>query len=211
MRGLWLIAVLMVPLHGEVVDRLAIAVGHQVITQLQLDEELRVIALMNHQPIKRTLEERRAAADRLVEQLLIKHEMEVSRYPLPSDEDVSKYLQQVSDQNGGVAGLAKALRSYDLTENTLRQHLELQLTTLRFVEYRFQPDAAVSDVDVEAANRREVAGWRATHGGDPPTLEASRERIRSALLEERTSAALDAWLAESRTQVNIVYLDKALQ
>jgi hypothetical protein len=79
------------------------------------------------------------------------------------------------------------------------------------VEYRFQPDAAVSDVDVEAANRREVAGWRATHGGDPPTLEASRERIRSALLEERTSAALDAWLAESRTQVNIVYLDKALQ
>ncbi|HEY3940073.1 MAG TPA: hypothetical protein VGL97_21780 [Bryobacteraceae bacterium] len=201
----------MVPLHGEVVDRLAIAVGHQVITQLQLDEELRVIALMNHQPIKRTLEERRAAADRLVEQLLIKHEMEVSRYPLPSDEDVSKYLQQVSDQNGGAAGLAKALRSYDLTENTLRQHLELQLTTLRFVEYRFQPDAAVSDADVEAAYRREVAGWRATHGGNPPTLEASRERIRSALLEERTGAALDAWLAESRTQVNIVYLDKALQ
>jgi hypothetical protein len=211
MRRFCLIACLILPLHGEIVDRLAVAVGHQIITQLQLDEELRVTALLNHQPVTRTLEERRAAADRLVEQLLIKHEMELSRYPLPGDEDVAKYLQQVREQNGGPAELDKALRAYDVTEDTLRQHLELQLTALRFVEYRFRPDASVSDTEVEAAYQREIANWKTAHRGDPPTLEASRERIRSALLEERTDAALNAWLAEGRKQVNIVYLDKDLQ
>jgi hypothetical protein len=211
MRALWLIVCLIVPLHGEVVDRLAITVGQQVITQLQLDEELRVTALMNRQPVKRTLEERRAAADRLVEQLLIKREMELSRYPLPGDQDVAKYLQQVREQIGGPGELDKALHSYNVEENTLRQHLELQLTALRFVEYRFRPDTSVSDTEVEAAYRREIANWKAAHSGDPPTLDASRERIRSALLDERTDTALNTWLAESRKQVNIVYLDKTLE
>jgi hypothetical protein len=146
-----------------------------------------------------------------VEQLLIKREMELSRYPLPGEEDVAKYLQQVREQIGGAAELDKALHSYNVEEGTLRQHLELQLTALRFVEYRFRPDTSVSDAEVEAAYRREIAEWKAAHSGNPPTLEASRERIRSALLEERTDAALSAWLAESRKQVNIVYLDKALQ
>jgi hypothetical protein len=211
MRALWLIVCLIAPLHGEVVDRLAITVGQQVITQLQLDEELRVTALMNRQPVKRTLEERRAAADRLVEQLLIKREMELSRYPLPGDQDVAKYLQQIREQIGGPGELDKALDSYNVEENTLRQHLELQLTALRFVEYRFRPDTSVSDTEVEAAYRREIANWKAAHSGDPPTLEASRERIRSALLDERTDTALNTWLAESRKQVNIVYLDKTLE
>ena len=71
---------------------------------------------------------------------------------------------------------------------------------LRFVEYRFRPDAAVSDEDIESAYRRKAADSK-----------TSREAIRTALTEERTDAALNTWLAESRRQLNIVYLDKSLQ
>ena len=197
---------LLLPLEAGIVDRLAVIVGQQTITQLQLDEEIRITALLNHRSITRDVETRRAAADRLVEQLLIRRETEQSRYPLPDEQDVNQYVQQIRRQNRGSAGLAKALAAYELSESTLRQHLESQLVALHFVEYRFRPDAAISDGDIETAYRR-----RAEESKTKATLEASREPIRAELTEERTDAALSAWLAESRRQVNIVYLDKSLQ
>jgi parvulin-like peptidyl-prolyl isomerase len=206
LKILFLAACLLFPLEAGIVDRLAVIVGQQTITQLQLDEEIRVTALLNHGPIARDAETRRGAADRLVEQLLIRREMEQSRYPLPDEQDVNQYVQQIRRQNGGSAGLAKALATYELSESTLRQHLEAQLVALHFVEYRFRPDAAVSDEDIETAYRR-----RAEESKTKATLEASREPIRAELTEERTDAALSAWLAESRRQVNIVFLDKSLQ
>ncbi len=199
MKTLLLAICLACSLGAEIVDRLIVAVGQQTITQLQLDEEIRVTALLNRRPVARDLETRRAAADRLVEQLLVRREMEQSRYPLPGQGDVDLYLEQIRTQNGGEAGLAKALAAYQLTENTLRQHLEAQLVTLRFIEYRFRPDAEVSDEEIEAAYKGESG------------KTATRESIRTTLMEARTDAALNAWLAESRRQINIVYLDKSLQ
>jgi hypothetical protein len=195
-----MIVCLICPLGAAIVDRMAVIVGQQTITQLQLDEEIRVTALLNQRPVARDAETRRAAADRLVEQLLIRREMEQSRYPLPSEQEVNQYVEQIRTQNGGQAGLAKALATHDLTESTLRQHLDSQLVALRFIEYRFQPDAAVSDEDIEAAYRRQASDKK-----------TPRESIRAMLSEERTDAALNAWLAETRRQINIVYLDKSLQ
>jgi hypothetical protein len=211
MRWACLTLCLLLPAHGEIIDRLAIAVGRNIITQLRLDEEQRVTALLNHKQVVRTLEERRDAADRLVEQLLIKLEMELSRYPMPDAGDVDKYLRQIAESSGGAAEFDKALNSYDLTVETLRQHLELQLTELRFIEVRFRPDTSVSDADVEGAYRRQVAEWKQSHSGEPPTLEASREPLRAMLVEERTDAALNSWLGESRKRVTIIYFDKTLE
>ncbi|HMF75868.1 MAG TPA: hypothetical protein VK604_09435 [Bryobacteraceae bacterium] len=211
MRRFLLLTCFAAVLQGEVVDRLAIAVGREVITELQIDEELRVTAFLNHQPIARNLESRRDAADRLVEQFLIRHEMNLSRYPLPEEEEVAKYLESVRKEQGGPADFAAALRSYELTENTLKQHLALQLTTVRFVDYRFTSDMAVPDTAIEAAYQREVANWKETHHENPPALDAIRERIRQTLTAERADTALSAWLAEGRKQLSIVYLDKTLQ
>lgn len=198
-------------MHADLVDRLAIAVGLQVITQLQLDEELRITAMMNHKPVARDLEARREAADRLVQQLLIRNEMELSHYPLPEDQAIEAYLQQIKEQNGGTEAFRQALKQFNLTEDTLRQHLELQLTALQFIEYRFRPDSSVSDADVEAAYKQKAASWKLSHTGEPPTLDKAREVLRTTLIEERTDAGLNNWLAESRKQVNIVYFDKTLQ
>jgi hypothetical protein len=41
--------------------------------------------------------------------------------------------------------------------------------------------------------------------------QTERDVISQKLTEERTDAALNTWLAESRKQVNIVYLDTELQ
>jgi hypothetical protein len=197
--------------RAEIIDRLAIAVGYQIITELQIDEELRVTAMLNHKPVVRTLDERRDAADRLVEQLLIKVEMDLSRYPLPGSGDVDKYLQQIIESSGTAADFDKTLASFNLTVETLRRHLELQLTELRFIDFRFRPETAVSESDLAAAYQRLAAAWKQSHTGEPPSIEAAREPLRAMVAEEHTDAALNTWLGESRKRMAIIYFDKTLQ
>lgn len=198
-------------MHAEIIDRLAITVGRQVITELQLDEELRITALLNQKTVDRAVEARRAAANRLIEQLLVQREMELSRYPLPDTKDVDTYLQKVEEQLGGPSRFEQLLSQYQLSEDTLKGHLALQLTTLRFVEYRFKPEAGVSDPDINAYYQRELSDWSTQHSGLPPALGQVKDSIRQTLTEERTDQALDAWLNEARRQARIVYVDATLR
>jgi len=212
MLRLMVLACVLLPLRAEIVDRIAITAGQQVITELQLDEELRVAAFLNRQPVVRDRAARRAAADRLIEQLLIKREMELSHYPLPPPEGVDTYVEQVRAALSSTEDFGEALRRYGLTEAILREHLEMQLTTLEFIEFRFRPDLGVSPAEIEAYYQQDLSRRQAEHpGAKPPTLAEARESIRQTLAERRTDEALDAWLKGSRNQVAIVYLDKSLE
>jgi len=194
-------------------DRLAVAVGSTVITELQIDEDLRVAALLNGQPISRNDDTRRAAADRLVEQLLIQHEISISRYPQPSRAEVDALYASVEKTMGGPDRLKELLAKYSVTPEILRAHLMAQLSTLQFIEFRFRPDISISDSEIEIAYQREIASL---HNADPkakaPPLDANRKaRLSEVLVEDQTDAALDSWLAESRKQFNIRYMDASLQ
>jgi hypothetical protein len=207
-----LLACLLFPLRAEILDCIAITVGRQVITELQIDEELRVTAFLNNQPITADSAARRAAAGHLIEQLLVEREMQLSRYPLPDPAEVDQYLEQVRAALSNYKDFDAALRTYGLTPEILRQHLQLQLTTLRFIELRFRPDLGISSSDIETYYQRQITQWKADHpGATPPSLADLKESIRKTLAEHRTDAALDAWLEETRKQASIVYLDQSLQ
>lgn len=124
---------------AAIVDRIAIVIDRQVITQSQIDEELRVAAFLNQETLKGDTPSRHAAADRLVAQHLIAREMEISNDLKPTLAEVDAYLQQVKNTLGA-ASFQSDLATYGLTERVLREHLALQLTTLKFVDYRFRPE-----------------------------------------------------------------------
>lgn len=193
------ILVLFCAASAEIIDRTAIAIGYQVITESAIDEEIRVTALLNATPVQFDERTRHAAADRLIQQFLIKRDMEISRYAVPTTADVDAYIAQISNALDRGARMSQLLAEYRLTDATLRSHLVLQLMALRFVEFRFRPDLAVSDSDVQAYLER----------NHPDT--ASKERIRQLIIEDRTDAALSTWLEQARKRAGIVYLDKALQ
>ena len=174
---------LLTPIWCEIVDRIAITVEHQVITELQIDEELRVTAFLNHAAVAETVNERRAAADRIVEQMLVAREMALSHYPEPQASDVDKFLIKVEQTYGTHEAYEAALQRYLVTEATLKTHLATQLRTLSFIELRFRPDLGSGASDPAAIQKR----------------------------EQLTDQILDTWLEEARKQVDIVYLDKALQ
>ncbi len=198
MRVFLLLLGLAIGLNGEIIDRVAIAIGNRTITELQIDEELRITALLNHKPLIRDQKTRRDAADRLVQQFLIRAEMRVSRYPDPDPGDVRAYLDQVATDFGGVAKLNEQIAQYGLDKDSFMRHLEVQLASLRFIEVRFSQEVSVSDADVQTFIHDE-------------TSQTDMRSARRQLVERRTDEALATWLEEARKQFNIVYLDKTLQ
>jgi hypothetical protein len=159
MRRVLLSACLLLPLRAEVLDRIAIVADRRVITELQIDEELRVTAFLNNQPVSHDSAARRAAAGHLIEQLLVEREMELSHYPLPDPAEVDQYVAQVQKALSNYTDFDAALRSYGLTPDILKQHLQLQLTTLRFIELRFRPDAGSSSAEIEHRTDEALDVW----------------------------------------------------
>ena len=67
------------------IDRIAVVVGNQVITESEVILEARLTAFLNGQPLDLSAAPRRAAAERLVDQQLIRSEMQVGGYPMPPE------------------------------------------------------------------------------------------------------------------------------
>jgi peptidyl-prolyl cis-trans isomerase SurA len=215
-RGLaalfWLLATgFWISVHAEIIDRIAIAVGNQVITESQIDSEIRLTAFLNHDKPDFSVANRKAAAARLIEQALVKRDIELSRYPLPSPGDVEASLGEVKQSYGTESEYQKALQEYGITEDDLKARLLWQLTLLRFIDYRFRPGIQIPDADIKAYYDQELARWKQQDIQQIPTLEQARANIEEILTQQRIDEALDAWLVETRKQVTVNYLDEALK
>jgi len=82
-----------------VVDRLAVVIGDTVITESEVLRELRLTQLINGQALDLGPEQRRAAAERVVDQQLIRNEMEVGRYPQPSEAEAAAMVRQFRQEH----------------------------------------------------------------------------------------------------------------
>lgn len=195
-------------IRAEVVDRIAIIVGRQVITTSQIDTEVRVTAFLSGQPkpaVTDTL--KREAAARLIEQTLVRREIELTRFPTPKPEEAKPLFEQAMRIHGD--NFAAALREAGLSDEDLNQHLLWQLTLLRFVQYRFQPGVSVSDNEIRDLYNQESARLK-SQGKSTPPFEEARKDLEAALTERHVDEALERWLVEQRGQTAILFKVKEL-
>ena len=93
------ISVMVLAAAAGVVDRVAVVVGDAVITQSEVLDELRLTEFLNGQPLDTGPEQRRAAAERLVDQQLIRKDMEIGHYPEPSAAESEAILRNFRQQH----------------------------------------------------------------------------------------------------------------
>jgi peptidyl-prolyl cis-trans isomerase SurA len=198
-------------LSAEIIDRIAISVGNQVITEGQIDLEVRVTAFLNREELVLSPGQRKKAADRLIEQTLIRRDMAFSHYPLPAVTDADASLQEVKAKYASAARYQDALEQYRISEENLKERLLWQLTVLRFIDYRFRPGIQVADSEVQAYYQQELANSRQQDAKPLPELSDVRSQITEILTQQRIDDSLDRWLVEARLQVAIRYHDEALQ
>ena len=199
------------PLCAEVIDRMAISVGNQVITASQIDEEVRVTAFLNNDKVDLSADQKKKAAARLIDQALIKREMDLSHYPLPALSDADSALKEIQSHYPSQAAFEQALADHGITEAQLKEHLRWQLTVLRFVDYRFRPGIQISDSEVQSYYQQQVSKWQQQGVKTVPSLGDQRAEIEEILTDRQIDENLDRWLAEARKQVPIRYLDETLQ
>jgi peptidyl-prolyl cis-trans isomerase SurA len=201
----------LVLLPADIIDRIAISAGYQVITESQIDEEVRVTEFLNGEKLDLSAGERKKAAGRLVEQALVKREMELSRYPLPPLSDADKQLQMLKAGYPSEAQFQDALGSYGIAEDALKRRLWWQLTLLRFVDFRFRPGIQVQDSDVQEYYKQQVATWQKEGMQSIPSFGEARGQIEEILTQQRIDEAMNQWLSEVRMQVSVRYRDETLQ
>jgi hypothetical protein len=194
MWTLFLTVALVSATHAAVLDRLAMVVGNQVFTEGEVQDEVRLTQFLNQRPLDLGPEQRRAAAERLVDQQLIRNEMQIGGYPQPSQSEADAMLRNFRQEHyRSIAQFRAALEKYGITEEQLKQHLLWQLAAVRFTDARFRPVPAptLPAPSIQTADRLRA-------GADAPAGNSVDQQM-------------DAWLKTARSQIRIDFKKEAFQ
>jgi hypothetical protein len=192
-----------------VVDRIAVTVGNQVITETEILREISLTAFLNGEKPAFTPENKRKAADQLVEQKLVHKEMDMGHYPEAPKDQAKDLLAKTAANVGGEQELERKLAENGLTKEDLENHLRWQLTLVHFIDLRFRPAIQVTAQDVQDYYRKEVLPKQKT--GRPLPLADLREQILQTLSAQRADQQLDEWLKHAKSITRIAYKKEAFQ
>jgi hypothetical protein len=198
---------------GAVIDRIAVAVGNRVITTSDIEREIRVTAFLNGQSPDLSQAGKRGAAERMVEQRLVRHELETSRYPVPQPAEIEPVLAAFRRRYYPAdADYQRALGQCRIGEQDVRDALLWQRTLLQFVDVRFRPAVQITGEDIQNYfDTMLVPRFRKEQPGKTVLLDDYRDQIEDILAGQREDREMDTWLREARRQTPIVYHDEAFR
>jgi hypothetical protein len=149
----------------------------------------------------------------MVEQRLIRRELEVSRYPVPSASEAEPDFDKLKQERFPTdAAWRSALAEQGISEQEVKDEMLWVRTLVFFTDSRFRSGIQVSDEEARDYFEKTVKpAAEAAHPGRPATLEDYRDQIEETLAGQRVDRELDKWLAEARARTEIVYHDEAFQ
>lgn len=195
-----------------VLDRIAVVVGRRVIKTSDIDRDLRLTAFLNREPLVMNAVSKKKAADRLVDQQIIREEIATGEYARASDGDAAALLNKIrSDRFAGSDPRMRAeLSRYGLTEPEIQGELLWQLTVLKFIDERFLPGVLISDTDIQKYYDEHLAELKRQYPRNY-TLTALEPKIRQLLEGQQTNQQFETWLDEARKQTSIKFHEEALK
>jgi len=181
---------------AAIVDRVAVVVGKTVFTESEVIENLRLTEFLNGETPDSSPEKRREAAERLVDQELLRTEMKTSGVAAPTAQDADTVLHRYVEQHyhNNPAALRAALQKYGLTEDELKEQLAWQVALVRFTDLRFRAGAPPPEATEQGANR-------VRPGAAVPSETAT------ASVDQQ----MDQWLKDARKGARIVFKQEAFR
>ena len=160
-------------LSSVLIDQIAIVVDQSIIKDSDIERDVRVTEFLNHEPLNLGLAERKKAASQLIDQTFIRQEIRDGDYPWATVKQANDELESlVKKRYPSTAAFQRALKSYGLEEEDLREQFRWQLTVLQFIDARFAPSVVLPEGEssdkskVDAEVNRLFFAWLDQHRKD---------------------------------------------
>jgi len=192
---------------AEVLDRIVATVNGHVILQSDWDEALCYEALLSNRTLAQfTDDDRRAVLDRLIDQELLREQMNSAGFVHATDAEVDAHLaeaRKLYPQAASPQQWQALLAQYHITETDLRARIRRQIDLMRLVDARLRPAVQIDSKSIEAYYRDQFAPKLKQSGAaDVPLAEVS-SRIREVLTQQKVSELLVSWLQTLRSEGDV--------
>jgi hypothetical protein len=189
-----------------VVDRIAAVVNRRVILESELDQSVRVEAMLQNRPLDETTGSRREALDESIDRILLEQQIVESDVVDPTAEELAARLKEVRAQVKGATtdeGWQKALTAYGLTEHDVEDHLISEFRVLRFVDLRLRGLVRVDKTAIAEYYQDKFLPELTRRAAPAPPLADVSDKIEKILIEQRMDAMLNDLLQNLRAQAHI--------
>ncbi len=193
-----------------VIDRIAVVIGKSIVKQSDIDRDTRVTEFLNGEPLNLGIAARKAATNRLIDQVFIRREIMLGDYPEATQQDAERQLSQIrKDKYKTDEAFSQALHRYGLDPVEIRSQFQWQLTVLQFIDARFRPAAYVSDTEVQKYYQEHLAALKRQTGRS--SLGDLRQDITNIIAGEKVNKLFFDWLDTQRKTAAITYLEQGLK
>jgi len=192
---------------GEIVDRIVATVNGHVILQSDWEDALCYEAFVAGRPLDQiTTDQRKSALDRLIDQELLREQMESSDFQHATADEIDSRIAEVRNQypEAGTNSAWQALLVRNgLTENDLRSRVALELDVLRLVDARLRPSVQIDSKSIESYYNQELLPQLREKGAREVPLSEVTPKIRELLTQQKMNQLLTAWLQNLRASSEI--------
>jgi len=192
---------------GTVVDRIVATVNGQIILQSDWDDAIRYDALVKNRPADViSADERKAALDHLIDQQLLKEQMNAAESRPASEEEVAGQVSEIRKQHPEAEGheeWSKLLAAYGLTEAELKQCVASQIELMRLVDEHLRPNVSIDSGTIESYYNQELLPQLRQSGAEDVPLAEVTPKIKELLTEQKVNELLVAWLHNLRSSSDI--------
>jgi len=191
---------------GETVERVVLVVNGHPILLSELEAALQREALLAAKPVATGEDERHAVLERMVDQEMLREEMERSTFQHASASDVDQKVQELRKtfpEAESEAGWNAVLARYGVRPEELRSAIAFELDTLRLIDLRLRPAAQPDQGSIEEYYRGTYLSSVHKAGTKPQPLNRVRDTIKELLIQQKLADLTSGWLQSLRVQADI--------
>jgi peptidyl-prolyl cis-trans isomerase SurA len=191
----------------DVIDRIVAVVNGHIILQSQWDESVAYEALLNQRPAGIfTVEQRKGALDRLIDQELIRQQSRPADFHPASSSDIENRISDIRKnypEASSDSGWRSLLAKHGLRENDLWEKVAAEIDEMRAVDAHLRPGVQVDSRSVESYYRDKLLPELEARGAKQVALADVSPEIREVLAQQKINDLLIAWLHTLRTASTI--------
>jgi hypothetical protein len=192
---------------GDIIDRIIATVNNHPILQSDWEEAISYESFIDGRPLEQwTAEDRKATLDRLIDQELLREQLQAAPVAEPKPDEVQAKIGEVRKLYAGAdteAGWKATLARYGLNQAALESRVRQDLQLARLVDARLRPGIQIDSQSIEVYYRETLLPQLRNAGQAQVPLAQVSPKIKEVLTQKKMNDLLTTWLQNLRAESTI--------